>query len=58
MCVADKELEDFSDIDKHCEGEVELYFSDCKIGQIKDGVECTLENGMFKVSGLRHSRVC
>lgn len=57
LCVADKKIEDVNEITKHCNGPDEYFFNDCRKGQEQNGISCSLEDGMFKVSGLKNSGV-
>ncbi|MGM5481956.1 MAG: hypothetical protein ACQESF_00695 [Nanobdellota archaeon] len=57
VCVADKVITDIDQISSYCDKRDEYFFNDCKKGQTQEGITCQIENGMFKISGLRHSGV-
>lgn len=55
VCAVDREIDDISEVSKYCDGQDEYFFGDCDSGETIGSVSCSIENDMFKISGLKHS---
>jgi len=55
ICIADKEIDDVSDISRECTEDDEYFFGRCDQGEEIDGVRCDIENNRYKISGLQNS---
>jgi len=55
LCIKDSEISDLSEISRGCTGVNEFYFGNCDSGETIGRYTCTVENGKYKVAGLRHS---
>ena len=55
VCIADREINDISEISQYCNGEDEYFFGRCDSSETIGDISCSIENNMFKISGLKHS---
>jgi hypothetical protein len=58
LCIKDAEITSITEISSGCNGENEIDFTSCLGGTVTiNGINCTDEGGIIKVSNLQHSAI-
>ncbi|MBN2457604.1 hypothetical protein JXB31_00560 [Candidatus Woesearchaeota archaeon] len=55
ICIADKEVDDVTDITADCVGDDEYFFGRCDQGEQIGGISCSVVGNMYRISGLSNS---